>query len=464
MYKEGIGELGGIGWSMMPASIYITKNLSVSEKIIWGRINGLKNPFGYCTAKNRWLASQLDVKRETMSKIITDMVDKKYLSRVLVYRKGKDEILIDSLSGNNKDKVKGYKLVDRRLIAREIHEDCYDDIEGLGGSAIPPSILCNKKIKHSHKMLWGRLYYLRQAKGYCWADNEWIAERSPYTRGSISNMISDMVAAGVLKRTMVYSNGEEEILENSWENNTEKTYPSGYDFIGRRLVTVEIEDTQNDNEHEATLKTPGASLKNPGASLKNPARELDLELDLSIRKERKEEIYKEEKKEKRGIAAVPPLKTKDSVTITEKKQDKALLVSAFPGCGKTWLYTNSGKTVLDSDSSTFDKSDFPQNYIEHIKQNIDKADIILISTHADVREELVREHLPFTLVYPCRECKNEYIERYKKRGSDQDFVALLDKMWDTWIDELEAQKDCEHIVLWHNAFLSDAINNITEDT
>jgi len=257
-----------------------------------------------------------------MSKIITDMVDKKYLSRILVYRKGKDELLLDSLSGDNREKAKGYKLVERRLIAREIHEDCYDNIDGLGGSAIPPSILYNKKIKHSHKMLWGRLYYLRQAKGYCWADNEWLAERSPYTRGSIANMISDMVAAGVLKRTMVYSNGEEEILEDSWSNNDKKGYLADYDLIGRRLVTIEPEDIQSDEE---ILKIPDGSLKNLATKLKSPTRELDLELDTSIRQKKEKENGTKEKKEKFanskadcGYAAPHPLQPKYSTT--EKPQ------------------------------------------------------------------------------------------------------------------------------------------------
>ena len=60
----------------------------------------------------------------------------------------------------------------------------------------------------------------------------------------------------------------------------------------------------------------------------------------------------------------------------------AIVVSAFPGMGKTYAFKAlSGKIkVLDSDSSNFDKNDFPKNYIQHIKEEIPNNDIIFIST------------------------------------------------------------------------------------
>jgi spore cortex formation protein SpoVR/YcgB (stage V sporulation) len=54
---------------------------------------------------------------------------------------------------------------------------------------------------------------------------------------------------------------------------------------------------------------------------------------------------------------------------------KTLVISAFPGCGKSHFFRNNkDKEVLDSDSSKFDKAHFPKNYIEHIKSNLGKVD------------------------------------------------------------------------------------------
>ena len=58
------------------------------------------------------------------------------------------------------------------------------------------------------------------------------------------------------------------------------------------------------------------------------------------------------------------------------------IISAFPGCGKTTLQRKLKDTlkIIDSDSSTFPKDDFPRNYIEHIKSNIGVQDVIFVSS------------------------------------------------------------------------------------
>lgn len=134
---------------------------------------------------------------------------------------------------------------------------------------------------------------------------------------------------------------------------------------------------------------------------------------------------------------------------------QAKLISAFPGTGKSFYFKSSILIGLDSDSSTFDKADFPNNYINHIKENIDKVDYILISSHKPVRDALVENNLPFILVYPNRSLKDEYIERYKERGSSEQFIKLITENWDSWMDGLEEQDECKHVVLWSGEYLSD---------
>lgn len=116
--------------------------------------------------------------------------------------------------------------------------------------------------------------------------------------------------------------------------------------------------------------------------------------------------------------------------------------SAFPGCGKTTYFNTTNRNVLDSDSSKFDKKHFPDNYIDHIERNVldPNVDKILVSSHKDVRDALVARGIPFVLVYPSRELKGEYIQRYKDRGNNDAFVELLDKNWDTWMDEMDGME------------------------
>jgi hypothetical protein len=129
---------------------------------------------------------------------------------------------------------------------------------------------------------------------------------------------------------------------------------------------------------------------------------------------------------------------------------KTKLVLGFPGVGKTMYYMKKkGKVdVLDSDSSTFPKEDFPSNYIEHILENIGKQDVMFISTHEVVRKALKsidifsNENVEGVyLVYPDLSLKDEYMKRYKERGNNKQFIEVLDKMFDNWVEELDNESD-----------------------
>lgn len=145
--------------------------------------------------------------------------------------------------------------------------------------------------------------------------------------------------------------------------------------------------------------------------------------------------------------------------------NNTVLVSAFPGTGKSY-YCNNGnwsqyvpdKWCTDSDSSKFDKSNFPANYIEHIKEKIVEGyGRVFISSHKDVREALVLNNLPFVLAYPARNLKYEYLERYRDRGSPDKFISLINDKWDEWIDECQTQENCYHIELSSGQYLANVM-------
>lgn len=147
-------------------------------------------------------------------------------------------------------------------------------------------------------------------------------------------------------------------------------------------------------------------------------------------------------------------------------QKKTIVISAFPASGKTYacdLLTKEGYKVLDSDSSKFSwlpykdpqvylrkngdvdivkgytprNPEFPQNYINHIKENIGKVDYIFVSSHKEVRDALIENNIPFKLVYPYRPLKAEWIGRCYLRDGNTDLCDKLVKNWDKWIDEIE---------------------------
>jgi len=146
------------------------------------------------------------------------------------------------------------------------------------------------------------------------------------------------------------------------------------------------------------------------------------------------------------------------------EEEETLIISAFPATGKSYfvkqLENNKRLTkgiAIDSDSSTFDKNHFPQNYIDHIKRETGKRGIIFVSSHKVVREALVENEIPFILVYPSDDLKQEYIDRYKKRGNTEAFVKLLDENWKAWLSECKNQTGCRHIVLKSGEYMYDVI-------
>lgn len=150
----------------------------------------------------------------------------------------------------------------------------------------------------------------------------------------------------------------------------------------------------------------------------------------------------------------------------------ALIVSAFPATGKTYfcehIAKEKGLLALDSDSSNFswtkDKQgnntkernpNFPQNYIEHIKENIGKVDIIFVSSHEAVRNALKDADIKFTLVFPAPELKEEYLERFIARGNNRSFVDFISSNWDEFIKGCFSQKGCMKLPMSSGRFLSD---------
>lgn len=135
------------------------------------------------------------------------------------------------------------------------------------------------------------------------------------------------------------------------------------------------------------------------------------------------------------------------------------VISAFPGCGKSHFFRNSDLVVSDSDSSKFDKSDFPNNYIQHIKDklNDNETEIIFISSHKEVREALRDNGIEFMLIYPNINLKESYINRYKERGSDDNFINFLSNNWDNFINEIKEEDYYTKVELSEGKYISDII-------
>lgn len=147
---------------------------------------------------------------------------------------------------------------------------------------------------------------------------------------------------------------------------------------------------------------------------------------------------------------------------------RVYVIAGFPGVGKSTVTANMQITSYDSDSSKFDKTHFPENYISHIREIKEKHEsdgtnrdvVIFVSTHEIVRKALEAANIPFSLVYPMTDNKSEYLQRYRNRGSPDAFIKLLDENFATWIGQCESQKCQGKYVLLPRQYMADALPSI----
>ena len=178
---------------------------------------------------------------------------------------------------------------------------------------------------------------------------------------------------------------------------------------------------------------------------------------------------------RRGYLAFGLLAKTGDDALKDILEKKTIVISGFPGVGKTVLFNfprlPNPPMFLDSDSSHFSWANqtekirhpsWPNNYIQHIRENLGRVDAIFVSSHLEVRNALVSAGIEFILVYPGLEMKDEYIERYVKRGNASAFVDLLKQNYETWIHGLMEQENCTHIVLQQGQYLSDVLRKFVK--
>lgn len=154
------------------------------------------------------------------------------------------------------------------------------------------------------------------------------------------------------------------------------------------------------------------------------------------------------------------------------------IISAFPGIGKTTL-AKEHYSVIDLESSNYKWLDidsdlpieqrkgmsktlnpnFPENYIRDIVSLAREGYIVLISSHKEVRDELNKRNIPFTIVLPSLDTKQEMIDRYIKRGNQENFVTMLENNYETFVNDMMSDPN-NKIVLDSGQYLKDVVRFI----
>ena len=153
-----------------------------------------------------------------------------------------------------------------------------------------------------------------------------------------------------------------------------------------------------------------------------------------------------------------------------------IFIVAHTATGKSSL-AKKYKNVIDMESTLYKYNDisndeskkstnreinkeWPNNYFKALKSVLDKYDYILVADEI-VNDFLITNKYEYWIVYPDISLKEEYLNRCKNRGNNEEFIYWYSRLWDEWINisknDLHASK---HIELKSNQYLEDVLPNL----
>lgn len=89
-----------------------------------------------------------------------------------------------------------------------------------------------------------------------------------------------------------------------------------------------------------------------------------------------------------------------------------------------------------------------------VKENLDKYDIIMLAYSDIIIKSLQENEIEFFLCYPTKDSKEVYLDRYKKRGNNKEFINNAKVTFEKAV-EIAAKRELPSIVLTGNETLED---------
>ena len=164
-----------------------------------------------------------------------------------------------------------------------------------------------------------------------------------------------------------------------------------------------------------------------------------------------------------------------------------LLIMAYMGTGKTEL-ENRYDNVIDFDFQDYkyiydesirhlpleqrkgstnlrtENPDYPENFLADAVKLLNEGKIVVspfiehvFKAYDSFNIASQVENLRTILVCPTRDNFDEYVERFKKRGNSDEFIARREKEFSSLVDLFEQANNYERIIMKPGQYLSEAL-------
>lgn len=151
-----------------------------------------------------------------------------------------------------------------------------------------------------------------------------------------------------------------------------------------------------------------------------------------------------------------------------------IFVYASTGTGKSYI-AKKYKNVIDMESTIYKymdsnnedeglksttrklNEDWPNNYFKALDKIKNQYDYILIAD--EICDDYLYSHkYPYWRVYPDISLKEEYLNRCKKRGNNEEFIYWYSKLWNEWYELCHNDKKAtKHLILQTGEYLEDVL-------
>src|SRR5699024_31777 len=89
-------------YAIIPANVRYDENLTANAKLLYGEITAFTNERGYCWASNSYFAKLYGVKKETISRWISDLSKRGYIKVEIIHKEGTNQIINRYIQINHK--------------------------------------------------------------------------------------------------------------------------------------------------------------------------------------------------------------------------------------------------------------------------------------------------------------------------------------------------------------------------